>query len=205
MAQSTEDYLDSLLRQAMGIPDPEPEIKPEPDTSMLQREDVLAMADGLTGSNSAILGNAYDHNASFTNAGEINTAVPVSNVEVVEETAVPAQMPATEEIIADIDAPVAIQTEPVQAEPALTEPILPEISEPEETAIPETGLGIDLEAEPDISNLINALPDAPVIEHDESNLDIIHEPSIQNSEFNLEEAQVPVVEEPVIEEESIIA
>ena len=30
MAQSTEDYLDSLLRKAMGIPDPEPEPDPEP-------------------------------------------------------------------------------------------------------------------------------------------------------------------------------
>jgi len=29
MAQSTEDYLDSLLRQAMGIEEPEPEIEPE--------------------------------------------------------------------------------------------------------------------------------------------------------------------------------
>ena len=25
MAQSTEEYLDSLLRQAMGVPEPEPE------------------------------------------------------------------------------------------------------------------------------------------------------------------------------------
>ena len=76
MAQSTEDYLDSLLRQAMGIPDPEPEVKPEQPMPDLPREDVLAMAEGLTGSNSAILGNVYDHNASFTNQGEIEIPAP---------------------------------------------------------------------------------------------------------------------------------
>ena len=47
MAQSTEDYLDSLLRQAMGVPDPEPEKKPEEDIPNLDREDVFAMAEGL--------------------------------------------------------------------------------------------------------------------------------------------------------------
>ena len=75
MAQSTEEYLDSLLRQAMGVPEPEPEAGPEASSDM-ERDDVLAMADGLTGSHSAILGNAYDHNASFTNQGEIELSSP---------------------------------------------------------------------------------------------------------------------------------
>ena len=101
MAQSTEDYLDSLLRQAMGIPDPEPEPKPEV-TPDLGREDVLAMADGLTGSNSAILGNAYDHNASFTNQGEIETSVEQVNpvtVAAPEAPEVSAQVIAPEDML----------------------------------------------------------------------------------------------------------
>ena len=100
MAQSTEDYLDSLLRQAMGIPDPEPVTKPD-ETSDLGREDVLAMADGLTGSNSAILGNAYDHNASFTNQGEIETHVASPGT--VSQPAAPAEpeVPSEEELLTE--------------------------------------------------------------------------------------------------------
>ena len=40
MAQSTEDYLDSLLRQAMGIPEPEPEVIPETENEVFS-ESVL--------------------------------------------------------------------------------------------------------------------------------------------------------------------
>ena len=68
----------------MGIEEPKPEKKPEPDTSDMARNDVFAMAEGLTGSNSAILGNAYDHNASFTNQGEIE--IPAPPVQTVAET-----------------------------------------------------------------------------------------------------------------------
>ena len=108
MAQSTEDYLDSLLRQAMGISEPEPETKPD-NTPELGRDDVLAMADGLTGSNSAILGNAYDHNASFTNQGEIEmtvaqAAAPVTSMSASEETFMPE---IAAEDLPDPDAPAS--------------------------------------------------------------------------------------------------
>ena len=138
MAQSTEDYLDSLLRQAMGIPDPEPETTPA-KTPDMEREDVLAMADGLTGSNSAILGNAYDRNASFTNEGEIHIpgrdeAKDTVTAEAEEQNPVQETVPV--EDLPDPDAPVAMET---FAEPVISqdfESILPDI-QPDETAAEE--------------------------------------------------------------------
>ena len=169
MAQSTEDYLDSLLRQAMGVPDPEPQpVVPAPDP---EREDILAAIDGLTGSNSAILGNAYDENASFTNEGEIEipTETPVS----AEPDTASVEIPEPEilqDMLPDVDAPVASE-------------VMPEdhVVIPEENAIaPEEPVIIQ---EQEI-----VIPDEPVIEPD-GNLDILPEP----------EVEVPVIEEPVIE------
>ncbi len=187
MASSTEDYLDSLLRQAMGIPDPEPEKKPEPDTSDLEREDVLAMADGLTGSNSAILGNAYDHNASFTNEGEIQTAAaPTAVVEPVTDEAVNV-IPV--EDMPDPDAPPVAETIPdvsnIIPEDNLAESVA--IPEPEPVAVPEPEPVVMPEAEP------VAIPEGPVVEHD-GNLDIIPEPEMMT------EIEMPAIEEPAIEE-----
>ena len=148
MSQSTEDYLDSLLRQAMGIPDPEPQ--PEVPAADPDREDLLAAIDGLTGSNSAILGNAYDENASFTNEGEIEipaeTPVPVETENIIsEEFETPVQEEIPQELLPDIDAPEAAEV--------ISED---QIVSPEEVVI----------------------PDSPVIEPD-GNLDIIPEPVIE--------------------------
>jgi len=170
MAQSTEDYLDSLLRQAMGVPDPEPQpVVPAPDP---EREDILAAIDGLTGSNSAILGNAYDENASFTNEGEIEipTETPVS----AEPDTASVEIPEPEilqDILPDVDAPVAFEVMPED------HVVIPEenaIAPEEPVIIPEQEI---------------VIPDEPVIEPD-GNLDILPEP----------EVEVPVIEEPVIEE-----
>ncbi len=215
MAQSTEDYLDSLLRQAMGIPDPEPEVKEEPLPD-LPREDVLAMADGLSGSNSAILGNVYDHNASFTNQGEIE--IPAVPIPVAEETIVPEpQIPV--EDMPDPDAPVAIEksvpeseavfipdaiqtAEQIPAQDAasmITENLLPPIEEPVSEPEPEIAAGPEMITEP------VEIPDSPVIEPSDD-LDLIQhdafeglvEPSIEGHEM-----EAPVVEEPVIAEPAI--
>ncbi|MBE5849396.1 MAG: hypothetical protein E7298_04430 [Lachnospiraceae bacterium] len=170
MAQSTEDYLDSLLRQAMGVPDPEPQpVVPAPDP---EREDILATIDGLTGSNSAILGNAYDENASFTNEGEIEipTETPVS----AEPDTASVEIPEPEilqDMLPDVDAPVASEVMPED------HVVIPEenaIAPEEPVIIPEQEI---------------VIPDEPVIEPD-GNLDILPEP----------EVEVPVIEEPVIEE-----
>ncbi len=170
MAQSTEDYLDSLLRQAMGVPDPEPQpVVPEPDP---EREDILATIDGLTGSNSAILGNAYDENASFTNEGEIEipTETPVSAEP--DTASVEIQEPEIlQDMLPDVDAPVASEVMPED------HVVIPEenaIAPEEPVIIPEQEI---------------VIPDEPVIEPD-GNLDILPEP----------EVEVPVIEEPVIEE-----
>ena len=169
MAQSTEDYLDSLLRQAMGVPDPEPQpVVPAPDP---EREDILATIDGLTGSNSAILGNAYDENASFTNEGEIEipTETPVS----AEPDTASVEIPEPEilqDMLPDVDAPVASEVMPED------HVVIPEenaIAPEEPVIIPEQEI---------------VIPDEPVIEPD-GNLDILPEP----------EVEVPVIEEPVIE------
>lgn len=169
MAQSTEDYLDSLLRQAMGVPDPEPQpVVPAPDP---EREDILAAIDGLTGSNSAILGNAYDENASFTNEGEIEipTETPVS----AEPDTASVEIPEPEilqDVLPDVDAPVASEVMPED------HVVIPEenaIAPEEPVIIPEQEI---------------VIPDEPVIEPD-GNLDILPEP----------EVEVPVIEEPVIE------
>ena len=200
MAQSTEDYLDSLLRQAMGIPEPEPEKKPEEPVD-LPREDVLAMADGLTGSNSAILGNAYDHNASFTNQGEIDIHTPAqasAGAQSVPEVAVSApptpEPAASDTFAADTFIPDSFSTEP----------ILPEI--PAETAaetvaesVPETTVESVGELIPEEIAESVAIPEGPVIEHD-GNLDILPEPSMMD-EIPLPEIEPPVMEEPVITQE----
>ena len=148
MSQSTEDYLDSLLRQAMGIPDPEPQ--PEVPAADPDREDLLAAIDGLTGSNSAILGNAYDENASFTNEGEIEipaeTPVPVETENIIsEEFETPVQEEIPQELLPDIDAPEAA-----------------EVISDDQFVSPEEVV----------------IPDSPVIEPD-GNLDIIPEPVIE--------------------------
>ncbi len=213
MAQSTEDYLDSLLRQAMGIPDPEPEKKPEEPID-LAREDVLAMADGLTGSNSAILGNAYDHNASFTNEGEIEIHTPAAD----KVTAVPdaiqpdAIQPDAADTFATSD---TFATGPVSggADGMLpTDSILPETEEYTEQVETAGGsLSEDLSDMPsfdpdipmaDITESV-IIPDGPVIEHD-GNLDIIPEPSMMEEiplpdQVEMPSIGKPVVEEPVIE------
>ena len=169
MSQSTEDYLDSLLRQAMGIPDPEPQ--PEVPAADPDREDLLAAIDGLTGSNSAILGNAYDENASFTNEGEIEipaeTPVPVETENIIsEEFETPVQEEIPQELLPDIDAPEAAEV--------ISED---QIVSPEEVVI----------------------PDSPVIEPD-GNLDIIPEPVIEEPVIEEPVIEEPVLEEPVIEE-----
>ena len=210
MAQSTEDYLDSLLRQAMGIPDPEPEVKQEqvPD---LEREDVLAMAEGLSGSNSAILGNVYDHNASFTNQGEIEIPAAQPQVETPVEAApqVPEIAP---EDMPDPDAPVSVgstipvdeplaETVTIQEEtPVITESLLPNIE-----VVPEPEINAEPESEPVVEPV--DIPDTPVIEPSD-NLDILShdvleglvEPSIEGHPLESPIIDEPVVEEPVIEE-----
>ena len=206
MAQSTEDYLDSLLRQAMGIPDPEPVTKPD-ETSDLGREDVLAMADGLTGSNSAILGNAYDHNASFTNQGEIETHVASAGT--VSQPAAPAEPEAQAVVIPpedmpDPDAPVAV-SKAVET-PVFTENLLPDI---EPVSTPEPAPESEPEAIPDMLAPEESItiPDGPIIEHDTHELDIIPGPSMEEIPVSDIESTIlspaieePVVEEPVIEE-----
>ncbi len=170
MAQSTEDYLDSLLRQAMGVPDPEPQpVIPAPDP---EREDILAAINGLTGSNSAILGNAYDENASFTNEGEIEipTETPVSAEPDTASVEIP-EPGILQDMLPDVDAPVASEVMPED------HVVIPEenaIAPEEPVIIPEQEI---------------VIPDEPVIEPD-GNLDILPEP----------EVEVPVIEEPVIEE-----
>ncbi len=217
MAQSTEDYLDSLLRQAMGIPDPEPEVKEEqvPD---LEREDVLAMAEGLSGSNSAILGNVYDHNASFTNEGEIEipAAPPVAAA---PDSAAEPVAPIAPEDMPDPDAPVAIGSaapseNPVPVEmpvpeetPIITESLLPDIdiaAAPETETIGEPAAEIPPVAEP------VDIPDSPVIEPSD-NLDILSddvmeglvEPSIEGHPLESPIVEEPVIEEPIVEEPAI--
>ncbi|MCR5591510.1 MAG: hypothetical protein K6F73_08245 [Lachnospiraceae bacterium] len=204
MAQSTEEYLDSLLRQAMGVPEPEPEKKSEERDYDLKRDDVLQMADGLTGSDSAILGHAYDHNASFTNQGEIST-------ETLEPAAEPqpAEMPAVEilpENMPDPDAPVAAA--------AAAEPVMPEMPEfdiPLEPILPEIPMPEPAAPEP-VEMIPVEIPEGPVIEHDGS-LDLIPQPGIDEmplsdnfSDFISEPGAGPVVEpiqehvaEPIIE------
>ncbi len=192
MAQSTEDYLDSLLRQAMGIPDPEPEKKPE-ETVDLGREDVLAMAEGLTGSNSAILGNAYDHNASFTNEGEIEHATPVIPAPAPAQTTVPA---------AEITQPVA---DPLVSEASVSEPVLPEIDNIIQDSSVEIPATQEIVPEP-VSEIASELvsdaipepvmiPEGPVVEHD-GNLDIIPEPAMME-EIPLPEMEIPAEETPL--------
>ena len=195
MAQSTEEYLDSLLRQAMGVPEPEPEKKPDeiPD---LPREDVFAMAEGLSGSTSAILGNAYDHNASFTNQGEIEIPVQpkVSGESVPQEPVIPA------DLMPDPDAPVSetgpastpVYTEPVISDSFSDEPILPKITL-EEPVVEEAPVMPEI-----------PLPDGPVIEQD-GNLDIIPHTVMEEIEAPVPEPVIeePVIEEPVIEEPAI--
>ena len=201
MAQSTEDYLDSLLRQAMGIPDPEPVTKPD-ETSDLGREDVLAMADGLTGSNSAILGNAYDHNASFTNQGEIETHVASPGT--VSQPAAPAEPEAPAVVIPpedmpDPDAPVAV-SKAVDTS-VFTENLLPDI---EPVSTPEPVQEPEPEAIPDVlpSEESVTIPDGPIIEHDTHELDIIPGPSINEAPVSDIESSIlsPAIEEPAIEE-----
>ncbi|MCR5673937.1 MAG: hypothetical protein K6F87_09525, partial [Lachnospiraceae bacterium] len=220
MAQSTEDYLDSLLRQAMGIPDPESEKKPD-DMPELGRDDVLAMAEGLTGSNSAILGNAYDHNASFTNEGEIE--IPVSQT--APTPAVNTVQPAAEEDVVPIvatedmpdpDAPVASAFSHAEAdvlEPAtvaasdmsmFTENLLPDIDVPsaEPVSEPAEPVGeIQTESVSAIETEPVSIPDGPVIEHD-GNLDIIPEPENVSQEMFLGDLplQEAIVEPPAVEE-----
>ncbi len=183
MAQSTEDYLDSLLRQAMGVPDPEPQpVVPAPDP---EREDILAAIDGLTGSNSAILGNAYDENASFTNEGEIEipTETPVS----AEPDTASVEIPEPEilqDMLPDVDAPVASE-------------VMPEdhVVIPEENAIaPEEPVIIQ---EQEI-----VIPDEPVIEPD-GNLDILPEPEVEVPVIEEPVIEKPVAEEPIVEEPAI--
>ena len=180
MAQSTEDYLDSLLRQAMGIPDPEPQpVIPAPDP---EREDILAAIDGLTGSNSAILGNAYDENASFTNEGEIEipTETPVS----AEPDTASVEIPEPEilqDILPDVDAPVASEVMPED------HVVIPEenaIAPEEPVIIPEQEI---------------VIPDEPVIEPD-GNLDILPEPEVEVPVFEEPIIEEPIIEEPIIEE-----
>ncbi|MCR5332230.1 MAG: hypothetical protein K6E62_13760, partial [Lachnospiraceae bacterium] len=134
MAQSTEDYLDSLLRQAMGIPDPEPAAKPAEHPADLERDSVLEMADGLTGSNSAILGNVYDHNASFTNEGEIEIpsapaaeTVPASEIQQTNAPEQAAGIPAEE--MPDPDAPPVIGRTIAEDTSMITEDLLPNIDD----------------------------------------------------------------------------
>ena len=213
MAQSTEDYLDSLLRQAMGIPDPEPEKKPEEPID-LAREDVLAMADGLTGSNSAILGNAYDHNASFTNEGEIEIHTPAADKVTAAPDAVQpdAIQPDAADTFATSDTfatgPVSIEADGMLP----SDSILPETEEYTEQGETAGGsLSEDLSDMPsfdpdipmaDITESV-VIPDGPVIEHD-GNLDIIPEPSMMEEIPLSEQVEMPsigesVIEEPVIE------
>ncbi len=230
MAQSTEDYLDSLLRQAMGIPDPEPETKPQEDTSDIARNDVFEMADGLTGSNSAILGNAYDQNASFTNQGEIEIPAASAAASLVTPESVPEPVIAPEDM-PDPDAPVAISSqetpssipeEPVlsDAEPLpdvnrFTEELLPNVSNEEEVLTTEPEAAADAVSDAPVFDNIEAMliPDSPIIEHDESNLDILPEPGLDEIPQNdieifgagnpvAEEpaAEAPIIEEPIIEE-----
>lgn len=180
MAQSTEDYLDSLLRQAMGVPDPEPQpVVPAPDP---EREDILAAIDGLTGSNSAILGNAYDENASFTNEGEIEipTEIPVS----AEPDTASVEIPEPEilqDMLPDVDAPVASEVMPED------HVVIPEenaIAPEEPVIIPEQEI---------------VIPDEPVIEPD-GNLDILPEPKVEEPVIEEPVIEEPVIEEPVAEE-----
>ena len=225
MAQSTEDYLDSLLRQAMGIEEPKPEKKPEPDTSDMARDDVFAMAEGLTGSNSAILGNAYDHNASFTNQGEIEIPAPYVQTAVESASAQEAEAPViAPENMPDPDAPVAISSEPV-AEPVASEPVfseadligeslLPDIEEEtpltDEISVAEEASEENIDIIPFDNLEAMSIPDSPIIEHDESNLDIIPGPGLDDIPLNdidilntaepVIEETAPILDEPIIEE-----
>ena len=200
MAQSTEDYLDSLLRQAMGIPEPEPEKKQEAYTPELAKEDVFAMAEGLTGSNSAILGNVYDHNASFTNQGEIE--IPAENPAPAAEPAAPA-IPA--EDMPDPDAPPVMGRTETQETPEYTENLLPEIdassfaADTQEVSSGDINAG-DIPSVEDISSQEPAIeiPSGPVVEHD-GNLDILPGPDVV-SEAGIEMINEPVLQEAVIEE-----
>ena len=188
----------------MGISEPEPEKKLDERDYDLKRDDVLEMADGLTGSHSAILGNAYDHNASFTNQGEISTAGPVSVPQSAAEEPVvqlsPEEMP-------DPDAPVATGTvsapEPAITEPAVSEPTLPEIPVPQqmsdEPILPEIPMPEQVMEEP-AEPVMMEIPEGPVIEHD-GNLDIIPEPVLNEMPVFADSIPVPTfpVQEPVAE------
>ncbi len=193
MASSTEDYLDSLLRQAMGIPDPEPEVKPviEPD---LSRNDVLDMASGLSGSESAILGNVYDNNASFTN-GEIDTTTVPSGAAVLGPASAPAE-PAVETVLPenmpDPDAPAAVSE-------GITENLLPDV--PEE--IPGQPLEEQAAVSEDPMADIPAveIPEGPVVVPDGS-LDIIPENVMEDlSVDHISMLTEPAAEEPIAEAE----
>ena len=152
MAQSTEDYLDSLLRQAMGIPEPEPEQAANIAAAEPGIDDVLAMADGLTGSNSAILGNAYDQNASFTNEGEIEIPHEVTVTEPEPEPYEPTEAIPVD-MMPDADSPVAVEQaaeEPVIVPPAAEEPALaeePAIEPPAEETVMEPQMTEEVQPE----------------------------------------------------------
>ena len=190
MAQSTEDYLDSLLRQAMGVPDPEPQpVVPAPDP---EREDILAAIDGLTGSNSAILGNAYDENASFTNEGEIEipTETPVS----AEPDTTSVEIPEPEilqDMLPDVDAPEASEVMP-------EDHVIPEqeIVIPDEPVIEPDG-NLDILPEPEVEVPVI---EEPVIEEPVAEEPIVEEPIIEEPIIEEPIIEEPIIEEPIIEE-----
>ena len=205
MAQSTEDYLDSLLRQAMGIPDPEPQVNTADIIPDMEKDDVLAMADGLTGSNSAILGSAYDHNASFTNEGEIEIPSPqmtnqeMSVSDAVQTESAPLILP---EDMPDPDAPPVIGRAENPDTSMITENLLPDIGDIQtEPAAVEEQMTVtksemtESAAEPIADPVV--IPEAPVIEPD-GNLDIIPQPA--TDDLVIPTLEEPVIPEPIIEE-----
>ena len=188
MARSTEDYLDSLLRQAMGIPEPEPE-----------REDILAAADGLTGSNSAILGNAYDQNASFTNEGEIEIPVEAAAPSEPEYNLPNENAPdaISADMMPDSDAPVAM---------GLSSDIPSDTLEEAYDAVIEPEPVIESEPKPVIESEPEfvQIPDGPVFEQDD-NLDILSAPILEEPAVEAPIIEEPVIEAPIIEEPVIEA
>ncbi len=210
MAQSTEEYLDSLLRQAMGVPETEPEAGPEA-SSDLERDDVLAMADGLTGSHSAILGNAYDHNASFTNQGEIELSSPQTADKTIITEDIPEVAPEVAippELAPDPDAPVAATSVDISSFP---EDLLPDVGDelPVSEEIPDVITDETASAIEDTADAATVMPDesvtipeGPVIEPDTGNLDIIPEaglmPEIEAPAAEMPEVAVPTAEMPEV-------
>ena len=150
MAQSTEDYLDSLLRQAMGIPEPEPVAENEPEQTMVDNyienvpvevvePEIQQQIDGTSFSSDKVSqffaddapfseGFVYPEEALATDAG---VDIP-ADMQLTDEgrRMLGEDIPQKEETVV----PEAIGIESIVEEPIVSEPVLDMMSQEESVA-----------------------------------------------------------------------